>query len=232
MDSEAFANLIKPARTVALPPRASTVPAKPPAKEDRNIFKSLKRLEDQVSPLKQSLQSLQKSQDKAISALHTVVFNIQDDIKAMQKARSRDSTDLQKFIDEMHTKLTSIQSQSVKATQAVQEVVDAVEGVQPEAVPTISSTSEKALETTLADRVSSLERKIVLLADQLQRVQDKPTELQAEEDAIAVQAGGALELSPTSSECDLISSDDSMDLSHLLGSQDSRPTKHYSLRKG
>jgi chromosome segregation ATPase len=200
MDSEAFANMIKPTRTVALPTRTSKPPVKPPVKEDGNIFKSLKRLEVQVSPLKQSLQSLQKSQDKAISALHTVVYNIQDDIKAVQKAQSRDSADLQNFIDTMHTKLTSIQSQSVKATQAVQEVVDAVEGVQPETVSTISPASGKAQETTLAERVSSLERKIVLLADQLQKVQEKPTELQAEEDAIAVQAGGALELSPTSSE--------------------------------
>jgi hypothetical protein len=154
MDSEAFANMIKPTRTYQLTGGA------PQTNDNDQVLTAIKQLETTISPLKQQLQLFQQSQEKSIATLTSVADEIKSEVASLAKLRTKDASNLLQSVQQVSTALTKIQSPAEK-----QSAVEPASEFETETA--VSTTTPEKDQPGLMGRVESLERRIVLLADQL-----------------------------------------------------------------
>lgn len=155
MDSESFANMIKKKPVSNITP----IPAPQPQKYDKiSIYASLKYLGEQIGSVCESLKGIQISQDRSLADLQSVVSSL--NTNASQNSEF-ELSEIQQTVNKMKSKLEELHSDVVKAV-----TVEKISNITP------NKSQTGGEQSSLEDKVASLERKVLLLADQLRTYQN------------------------------------------------------------
>lgn len=212
MDSESFANII----------RKSSAPVMP---KEHLSSSSVKLLHEVAASVKNSVNEIQQSQTVALKAYKDVEEAITTVIKSLEKQQSESFAELQESIK---TFIKEIEETKQAVSKAIENIQDLKSQQQLSDSPWSEITSEPPSETAgLVNRVQSLERKIVLLAKHLPKLQNPIVESPKPEKE--PQNGGLpLNLSEEDNFSDCSASDD--DLQFLFSNEKPKTAdKQYKL---
>lgn len=161
MDSESFANIIRKTNPPTLP------------KQEHLSSSSMKLLQEVAASVKHSVNELRKSQTEALESYKTLKEAISTIITDLEKQQSNLFAELNKSIETLIAEVKDTKEAVSKATDLITDLKKHAEAQQQQSEsPWSEMSTEPPCESTgLMSRVQSLERRVLLLAKHLQKLQ-------------------------------------------------------------